>query len=143
MNQNDSMLHNNQGCAKNQDNPNEAIRKYQLKQISFDREDNWADHKDLQVKIPWKTADVNNSPILDEATINSTNPFMDNSKHPLVFEATVNDQLWVIRLNNFPDYPLFTLMIAQDQIMHEIIHFNDWPTFWGKCPALLKLPKRK
>ncbi len=105
--------------------------KYQLKQISFGISNNWEDHKDLQVKIPWKTADINNSPIIDEATVNSTNPFLDNSKRPLVYEATVNDQLWVIRLNNFPDYPCFTLMIAQDQIMHEIIHFDDWPTFWA------------
>ena len=117
--------------------------KYQLKQISFGISNNWEDHKDLQVKIPWKTADINNSPIIDEATVNSTNPFLDNSKRPLVYEATVNDQLWVIRLNNFPDYPCFTLMIAQDQIMHEIIHFDDWPTFWGKPPDLPKLPKRK
>lgn len=117
--------------------------KYQLKQISFGISNNWEDHKDLQVKIPWKTADTNNSPIIDEATVNSNNPFLDNSKRPIVYEATVNDQLWIIRLNNFPDYPCCTLMIAQDQIMHEIIHFDDWPTFWGKRPDLPKLPKRK
>jgi hypothetical protein len=37
-----------------------------------------------------------------------------------------------IRLNNFPDEPLFTLIVDG----REAIHFNEWPQEWGKRPEL-------
>jgi hypothetical protein len=42
------------------------------------------------------------------------------------YYAKVNDQAWMVRMNNFPDEPLYTLIINGQ----EIIHFNDWPCEW-------------
>jgi len=51
----------------------------------------------------------------------------------IVFVASVADGTWKIRLNDFPDEPLYTLIINQN----EIIHFDDWPVFlWGARPSL-------
>jgi len=51
-----------------------------------------------------------------------------------MFEAMVDGQQWLIRLNNFPDEPLFTLLIAGA----EILHFDDWPKQWGSVPSFPK-----
>ena len=49
----------------------------------------------------------------------------------IIFEASVGQHRWTVRLNNFPDEPLHTLLIDGD----EIVHFNGWPWFWRQ-PAL-------
>lgn len=46
--------------------------------------------------------------------------------------ADVAGAQWALRLNDFPDEPLFTL-VAEGA---EIIHFNDWPAEWGERPQL-------
>ena len=48
----------------------------------------------------------------------------------IVFEARVDGRPWAVRLNDFPEEPLYTLIVAGD----EVIHFDDWPAFWGARP---------
>ncbi len=48
------------------------------------------------------------------------------------FQAKVGDSSWFIRLNDFPEEPLWSLIV--DDV--EIIHFSDWPETWGERPAL-------
>ena len=42
------------------------------------------------------------------------------------YHATVNQQDWRIRMNNFPDKPLYTLIIEG----RETIHFTKPPSGW-------------
>jgi hypothetical protein len=51
----------------------------------------------------------------------------ENAEH-LIYEAGVVGSSWIIRLNDFPDEPLYTLLINGE----EIIHFNEWPVNWKK-----------
>jgi hypothetical protein len=44
------------------------------------------------------------------------------------YEAKVSSENWKLRMNDFPDEPLFTLIIDGD----EILHFNDWPRAWKR-----------
>ena len=44
--------------------------------------------------------------------------------HP--YEATVEGVKWVLRLGDFPEEPLFTLLIDDN----EIGTFDDWPESW-------------
>jgi hypothetical protein len=101
-----------------------------MKHVSFEISNKWEDQRDLQVNIPWVTARPNSSMIL--------------------FKSRINNKDWLIRMNDFPDYPLFTLLIEDDTphdeltYFDEIIHFDDWPEFWGKKPELPELlPKHK
>jgi hypothetical protein len=50
------------------------------------------------------------------------------NRNHVIYEAMVERSKWKIRLNDFPDEPLFTLLV--DDV--EIIHFNDWPKEWTK-----------
>jgi hypothetical protein len=45
-----------------------------------------------------------------------------------ILHTTVEKENWWIRLNDFPDEPLCTLIVDG----YEIIHFNDWPPEWKK-----------
>lgn len=45
-----------------------------------------------------------------------------------VFQTRVGSQLWKIRLNDFPDDPLYTLVVEGQ----EVINFNEWPREWQK-----------
>ena len=45
-----------------------------------------------------------------------------------ILRVAAGDQEWRIRLNDFPDEPLYTLIVDG----REIIHFNDWPQEWTK-----------
>lgn len=42
------------------------------------------------------------------------------------YSSIVDGDTWIVRLNNFPDEPLHTLIVEGE----EIIHFNDWPKEW-------------
>ena len=44
------------------------------------------------------------------------------------YEALVNGELWKLRINDFPEEPLFTLFIGEK----EIGHLDDWPPYWKK-----------
>jgi hypothetical protein len=78
---------------------------------------NWSDFPDLQRPIPWQTA--------------------TGGQPHIVFEAQVDGAHWTVRVNDFPDEPLCTLLVNG----REVIHFDDWPAFWGEQPALPKPPK--
>jgi len=40
----------------------------------------------------------------------------------------MDESQWKIRLNDFPDEPVYTLIINDA----EVIHFDDWPGFWTR-----------
>ncbi len=44
------------------------------------------------------------------------------------YHATVDDAVWTICLNNFPDEPLYTLLIDGEAE----VDFDDWPPTWTK-----------
>ncbi|MBL8472313.1 MAG: hypothetical protein KF778_22010 [Rhodocyclaceae bacterium] len=44
------------------------------------------------------------------------------------FEASVDGQIWQVRINDFPAEPMYTLIVAD----REIDHFDDWPAAWKK-----------
>jgi hypothetical protein len=75
---------------------------------------NWADYPWLKCRVEWRPG--------------GTLP------HD-VFIATVDEKVWTIRLNNFPEEPMYTLRIDGT----EIIHFDDWPfwpPYWSDPPEL-------
>lgn len=44
------------------------------------------------------------------------------------YEATVRNNKWVLRLNDFPEEPLFTLFINDE----EWGDFDDWSPYWKR-----------
>ncbi|MGL1901294.1 MAG: hypothetical protein OCC49_04090 [Fibrobacterales bacterium] len=46
----------------------------------------------------------------------------------IVYSALCSGINWNIRMNNFPDEPVYTLIVDDE----EIIHFDEWPEFWKK-----------
>ena len=42
--------------------------------------------------------------------------------------ATVDGQAWVIRLGDFPDEPMYTLLVDGEPVLE----FDDWPPAWGR-----------
>jgi hypothetical protein len=46
----------------------------------------------------------------------------------LPYEAEVDGSHWKLRVNDFPDEPLFTLFIDEE----EWGHFDDWPPSWKR-----------
>jgi hypothetical protein len=46
------------------------------------------------------------------------------------WQAKVDHQDWVLRINEFPEEPLYTLFIDDE----EIGDFDDWPRNWSKEP---------
>jgi hypothetical protein len=67
----------------------------------------WENHPELHISVPWRTA---------------------SGRDYIVFEAIVGNSHWIIRLNDFPDEPLYSLLINGD----EIIHFDEWPANWNR-----------
>jgi hypothetical protein len=74
----------------------------------FSIANNWADHPELRRDIPWETA--------------------AKMEKDIMFRAIVGGAKWAIRMNDFPDEPLYTLLIEGKAI----IHFDDWPKFWKR-----------
>ena len=81
--------------------------------MSFDLQDNWGDAPEfLRSDIVWRRAEGR-----DEG---------------YVYSALVDGGRWFIRLNDFPDEPMFSLVVQN----REVIHFNNWPSEWGERPKL-------
>lgn len=83
--------------------------------VSFNISDNWDEHPELRRQVQWRAA--------------------SGVDRYIMFEAKVGAQSWAVRLNDFPDEPCFSVLIDGS----EVIHFDDWPQFWGTMPPL---PKR-
>ena len=49
-----------------------------------------------------------------------------SSEYP--FECSIDGHHYQIRINDFPNEPMYTLLIDQK----EIEHFDDWPQSWKK-----------
>lgn len=47
-------------------------------------------------------------------------------EHP--FEAEVDGERWLIRLGDFPEEPLYTLLIDGEAVLT----FDDWPATWRR-----------
>jgi hypothetical protein len=74
---------------------------------------NWQHHPWLRRKVVWRKG--------------TASPWE-------LYIAEVDDKVWTIRMNDFPDEPLYTLLI--DGV--PVIHFDDWPEEsmgWGPKPA--------
>ena len=50
------------------------------------------------------------------------------SQGKLVYSAAVDGASWILRMNDFPDEPLYTLLIDD----REIINLTEWPKNWDK-----------
>ena len=75
--------------------------------MGFDVEDNWADASEyLILGVVWKR--------------------IRDSNDGRIYQSTDQDPAWFIRLNDYPDEPLHTLLVGSK----EIIHFNEWPSEW-------------
>lgn len=73
----------------------------------FSKADNWADFPGLNGRsIVWTAIQTGD----------------------LIFSSEVDGAEWVVRINDFPSEPLYTLLINGV----EVIHFNDWPKGWQK-----------
>ena len=86
-----------------------------MHRVSFSISNNWDEHREVQRPVEWRTA--------------------SGIGRLIMFEAAVCEQRWTVRLNDFPDEPCFSLLVDDT----EIIHFDNWPKFWGAMPPL---PKR-
>ena len=75
--------------------------------VPFSIANDWDKHPELRISVGWRTA---------------------SRRMPIVAEATVDGKPWAVRINDFPDEPLFTLIIAGVEVMH----FDDWPEFWHR-----------
>lgn len=77
--------------------------------MNFNKQDNWSDHPQYSdQKIYWSK--------------------ISGTQDKTIFRAFHRNKEWKIRLNNFPEEPLYTLVV--DGL--EIIHFNEWPPTWFK-----------
>lgn len=45
-----------------------------------------------------------------------------------IYAAEVDGARWVIRLGDFPDEPLYTLLVRGEVALE----FDDWPPAWGR-----------
>lgn len=63
-------------------------------------------HSYLDEKVPWRRG--------------------DDPSHP--FEAVFDSDKLIIRLNDFPDESLYTLMVNDE----EVLNFDDWPEQWPR-----------
>jgi hypothetical protein len=76
---------------------------------NFNVEDNWSDVPEYRGKqLLWKE--------------------LQGAPGGYIFQTNVESMLWKIRLNDFPDEPLYTLVVNGE----DVVHFNEWPKEWGK-----------
>jgi hypothetical protein len=83
--------------------------------VPFEISNNWKDHPDLRRFVVWIP--------------------VDSQLSGFICIAQSGTSHWAVRMNDFPDEPLYTLLIENE----EIIHFDDWPSFWGKPPLFSQL----
>ena len=83
---------------------------------SFRFANDWFRHPQVWRPVPWRTA---------------------SGGSKIKFEAAVGDSRWTVRMNDFPDEPLYTVLI--DDV--EVMHFDDWPWIWKK-PGFPKTENR-
>ncbi|MDO3528729.1 hypothetical protein [Ralstonia pseudosolanacearum] len=77
--------------------------------MKFDKYDNWEGVPRFDgVAVVWRRASPN--------------------REGVVYKAQAEGNHWALRMNDFPDEPLYTLVINGV----EVIHFNDWPPAWVK-----------
>jgi len=78
--------------------------------MTFEKQDNWEDVTPPygQMELAWQK--------------------LSPPKGKLVFQTRVGVADACIRMNDFPDEPLYTLIVSGA----EVIHFNDWPPKWRK-----------
>lgn len=77
--------------------------------MKFDKQDNWEDAGQYKaMAIVWRESQPNAMGV--------------------VYEANVGRLEGRVRMNDFPDEPLYTLLIGNI----EVIHFNEWPVTWSK-----------
>ena len=77
--------------------------------MNFELQDNWSDFPEYAgISLKWvKCASVVSG---------------------VVFESMFRDRIFKVRLNDFPEEPLYTLIVDGE----EIINFNEWPSEWGR-----------
>ena len=71
----------------------------------FSKANNWEDHPKIKQRVDWRTG---------------------SGKDGVAFLAEREASVWTIRINDFPEEPLYTLLVDGE----EILHFDDWPHFW-------------
>ncbi len=79
--------------------------------LSFSLVNNWSDFPEFCIPIVWERYSGNNV--------------------DMIFEFVGSGLDLKVRLNDFPEEPLYSLICNE----REIIHFNDWPEFWGTRPG--------
>lgn len=72
--------------------------------VPFDIANDWEAHPEFCIPVEWRAA----------------------AGDSIILEASVGGERWAVRINDFPDEPLFTLIIGDTVAMH----FDDWPGFW-------------
>lgn len=76
------------------------------KRVSFSIADNWDDFPEYRVPgLVWRKKLIGGG-----------------------YVTKVKGKQWVVRINNFPDEPAYTLIVGGN----EILHFSDWPSEWTK-----------
>jgi hypothetical protein len=78
--------------------------------MSFEKQDNWEDVSPPYARMPIAWARL--TPPRDRR----------------VYQARLDGSDAWIRMNDFPDEPLYTLVVSGV----EVIHFNEWPAAWSK-----------
>lgn len=77
----------------------------------FSLVNNWSDFPEFEFLLAWECASENDNDIVFECV----NPELDLK----------------VRMNDFPLEPLYSLM-CNGRIL---LHFDDWPAFWGIRPG--------
>jgi len=85
-----------------------------VQRVSLNVSDNWDEHLELLRSVSWATS--------------------SGRERCIVFEAMVDHHSWSIRINDFPDEPLYSLIVDGG----ELIHFDEWPQVWGDKPHFPK-----
>lgn len=49
------------------------------------------------------------------------------------YKATVENRNWIIRINDFPEEPFYTLIIDEE----EIVNFDTWPSDWERPESIV------
>ena len=81
-----------------------------MSEMRFEKQDNWDEivPSYAQMELDWQK--------------------LRPPKGKLVLRGRIAEQTAWIRMNDFPDEPLYTLIIGDV----EIINFNEWPVKWRK-----------